>query len=122
MSASVLALGLLGWLAWPQANYDSLNGEQFQEGLQAHPDAYLLDVRTPREYASGHLKDARNVDITQSGFKEAIAKLDTSRPVYLYCRSGARSAKAASIVHSQGFAQVAHLSGGLRNWPGQVVR
>ncbi|GAB3319115.1 rhodanese-like domain-containing protein [Hymenobacter humi] len=89
---------------------------QFAEGLR-QPGAVLLDVRRPDEFAAGHLPGAVNIEVTAPDFAQRIAKLDNTRPTYVYCRSGARSANAAGQLATAGFAQVANLLGGVLDWP-----
>lgn len=79
------------------------------------PSAPILDVRTPGEYAQGHLRDARNVDVMGADFVDRVDALglDPETPVYLYCRSGNRSGKAARILRERGYARAFNV-GGLR--------
>ena len=64
----------------------------------------LVDVRTSEEYQSGHIKKAVNIDVMNAvNFERAFDKFDKNKPVYLYCRSGARSQKAASKLVNMGF-------------------
>jgi rhodanese-related sulfurtransferase len=78
---------------------------------QRAPDAPVLDVRTPEEYAAGRLDGAINVDVMAPDFQEridALAAEDTlvdEQPIYLYCRTGSRSGKAADILRAWGFAE-----------------
>ena len=58
-------------------------------------DALVVDVRTPSEYASGHVSGARNVDVNGGQLEASLDSVDRARPVYLYCRTGRRSAAAA---------------------------
>ena len=51
----------------------------------------IIDVRTPLEYNSGHIKDAKNIDLYSDDFNTEFDKLDKSKPVYVYCRSGGPS-------------------------------
>lgn len=73
--------------------------------------AYLIDVRTPEEYNEGHLRYAQNIDYKSASFKQDIAKLDRSKPVYLYCRSGNRSGKATDTLTLLGFKKVYNIGG-----------
>lgn len=68
------------------------------------PNAPVIDVRTPQEFASGHLADAVNVDVMARDFPQQIAALDLpdDGPVYLYCRSGNRSGQAAQMLRRMG--------------------
>lgn len=73
--------------------------------------AYLVDVRTPEEFDGGHLQYAKNINFNGADFKAEISKLDKSKPVYLYCRSGNRSGKAADTLKSLGFHSFYNIGG-----------
>lgn len=89
----------------------------FEAALQQAEAPQLLDVRTPGEFNSGHLVGARNVDITQPGFAEAVqAELDRARPVLVYCKVGGRSARAAQVLRQLGFTTIYDLKGGMLAW------
>jgi rhodanese-related sulfurtransferase len=81
----------------------------------------LVDVRRPDEFAGGHLPGAVNIDVTAPDFGQRIATLDQTKPTYVYCRSGARSATAAGQLATAGFAQVTNLLGGVLDWPEQLT-
>lgn len=76
----------------------------------------LIDVRTPEEYQSGTIEYARNMDYLDAGFKETILKLDKDAPVYLFCKSGKRSAAAKKVMQDAGFKKVNELAGGYLAW------
>ncbi len=77
----------------------------------------LVDVRTAKEYNNGHIKNAINIDFfNASAFKESFEKIKKEKPVYLYCRSGARSQKAARRLVAMGFSQIYDLKGGYARW------
>lgn len=82
--------------------------------LAAHPEAQVVDVRTPAEVdASGRLAGALVLDASAPGFLDrARAALDPSRPTLLYCRSGNRSGRAADQLAAAGFRTLAN-GGGL---------
>jgi rhodanese-related sulfurtransferase len=61
-----------------------------------------IDVRTPEEYAEGHVEGAANLDIRDAGFPEAIADLDPDGSYVVYCRTGNRSAQAATEMRALG--------------------
>ena len=83
----------------------------------AQPKVQLVDVRTPNEFKSGHIKNAVNIDFfNQAQFKNSIGKFDKNQPIYLYCRSGNRSKSAASLLSKMGFEQIYDLKGGYLNW------
>ncbi len=76
----------------------------------------LLDVRTPAEFASGHISGATNIDFESGTFESDIQKLDKSKSYAVYCRSGNRSGQATSLMAKDGFSTVFNLEGGLINW------
>ena len=77
----------------------------------------LVDVRTANEFNNGHIKNAINIDFFNPVKSDkAFEKLDKSKPVYLYCRSGARSLKAAKRLVGMGFLQIYDLKGGYMRW------
>nr|WP_295929192.1 rhodanese-like domain-containing protein [uncultured Dyadobacter sp.] len=90
--------------------------EEFENKLSKNKDAQLLDVRTPEEYEEGHLRNADNVDFKSTDFKDKITKLDKSKPVFVYCLSGGRSAAAASVLRENGFSEVYDMKGGYLKW------
>jgi thioredoxin len=76
----------------------------------------LLDVRKPEEYRNGHLKGAFQADwLDKKEFEERIQYLDKSKPVYVYCLVGGRSAAAASYLAQKGF-NVVNMEGGITAW------
>lgn len=70
------------------------------------PDTTIIDVRTPAEYAQGHLDGAVNIDLQSPGFGQEVDKLDRSGSYLVYCRSGNRSAYATQEMTSMGFTDV----------------
>ncbi len=79
-------------------------------------EVQLLDVRTAGEYAEGHLKGAMMVDVKSSSFLEDAKRLlKTDKPVAVYCRSGKRSAAAATQLTEAGY-RVINMEGGILRW------
>ncbi len=78
----------------------------------------ILDVRTPEEYAAGHIAGAVNVCVTctSPAFSEALIGLDKNATYLVYCHSGNRSATAVSIMSGQGFTKLYELAGGTIAW------
>ena len=73
------------------------------------PVSQVIDVRTPEEFAAGHVQGATNLDVESGAFEAAFAGLDKEAPFSLYCRSGRRSAIAADLMAKAGFTQVTDL-------------
>ena len=79
-------------------------------------DVQLVDVRTPMEYGQGHIDDAVNFNVNDEGFLSQIETLDKNKPVYLYCKMGGRSNRAAELLKSKGFSQIYDYTGGYTDW------
>lgn len=94
----------------------SLDPKGFKEGLDATPDAVLLDVRTPGEVEDGAIPGAVNIDFNAPDFGEKISALDKTKPYYVYCMGGGRSSKTVDKMKAEGFANVYNLEGGFKAW------
>ena len=75
-----------------------------------------LDVRTPGEFAEGHVEGARLIDFQSGNFENEIAALDKNATYAVYCRSGNRSGQAVKVMHDAGFHNVYNLNGGVIDW------
>jgi len=93
-----------------------LSGTEFKEKFTATPGAVLVDVRTAGEYRSGSIKGAINIDFLSPTFQKEFLKLSKSKPYFLFCRSGGRSAQACSMLAKEGYT-VYNLDGGIGEWP-----
>ena len=102
--------------------YKDLSVSEFEAMLAKDQSVQLLDVRTPEEFAEGHLGGAANIDWKADGFaQQAEATLSKERPVMLYCRSGRRSAEAAAVLDGLGF-KAYNMKGGILAWTGAGKR
>lgn len=89
---------------------------EFQQ-LISKKNVQLVDVRTPGEFKNGHIKNAKLINFFDKDFKtEILKKIDKNKPVYVYCKSGGRSAKAAKMYKEAGFKKVFNLLGGFNAW------
>ena len=87
--------------------------------LKSDSKSIILDVRTDAEVEDGMIPDAIHLDIHQGqGFISALEELDKTNHYYVYCRSGARSAQACSIMRQLGFTAAYNLLGGFNEWDG----
>lgn len=84
--------------------------------LHADDDRIVIDVRTPEEFADGHLARARNIDIHSPTFADEIAALDPDGSYLVYCRTANRSAGARELMTELGFGDVADIDGGTVAW------
>lgn len=76
----------------------------------------VLDVRTPKEFAAGHIKGAVNHDYNAKEFAASLAGLDKSKELLVNCASGGRSTACLKTLEQAGFKKVYHLDGGIRAW------
>jgi rhodanese-related sulfurtransferase len=114
--ASFAAIILLaGCSSTGSATTVSLNVSEFSQKI-TEPGVIIVDVRTPEEFASGHIEGALNIDFNSGNFENEITRLNPSETYAIYCRSGSRSGQAASIMHKAGFHDVSNLNGGLIDW------
>ncbi|WP_397363456.1 rhodanese-like domain-containing protein [Olleya sp. R77988] len=89
--------------------------------LENDENALILDVRTEEEVAEGKIPNALHIDIYKGqGFIYEVEELDKSKSVYVYCRSGGRSAQACAIMNQLGFEKTYNLMGGFSEWTGEV--
>jgi rhodanese-related sulfurtransferase len=80
-------------------------------------DALVFDVRTTEEFNLGHIKGSINIDFyDEKLFVDFFEKINKTKPIYIYCRSGNRSKKSSEILKKIGFVKVYDLSGGYKNW------
>ena len=84
--------------------------------LVADPGVTVIDVRTPEEFAAGHIARAQVVDFRAADFAERIGELDRNTPYFVYCHSGNRSGRATALMHELGFTTVYDLQGGITAW------
>lgn len=95
---------------------ESIDAKVFAEKLQSTENLQIIDVRTPDEFNSKHLDNAVNIDINSPSFTTEISKLDKSRPTFVYCLSGGRSATALSKMKALGFTEAYNMKGGMLKW------
>lgn len=86
------------------------------EKLIADKKVVVLDVRTPSEFAAGHIAGATNLDFHDKDFQAKLGKLDKSQPYLVHCAVGGRSGKAGKLMSTMDFKSVYDLKGGLTAW------
>lgn len=129
-SAAVLALGLsaAGCSGSPEVSATAgstasvapapaatLDASEFAAALK-RPGTTVVDVRTPAEFAQGHLPGAVNLDVSSPDFTQRLEALDVAAPYAVYCHSGNRSAAALAQMSALGFTAAYHLGGGVSAW------
>lgn len=112
----ILALSLINCKSPVEGETRVIDRTEFDQMTRSQ-DATILDVRTPEEYAGGYIKNAINIDVLEEdNFRSKVDSLDRSEPVYLYCRSGKRSAAASEILKEMGFKKIYDLENGYSGW------
>jgi rhodanese-related sulfurtransferase len=112
----VFALMMVVSLFAQAQSVKKLDPQNFDKKLKESKEAILIDVRTPGEFAQGHLVNALSIDIYANDFKSRVAKLDKTKPVFVYCKAGSRSGSAVDIMEDMGFKEIYDLSGGIISW------
>ena len=90
--------------------------EQAAKLLQENKKIVVLDVRTPEEFAVGHIAGATNLDFHNPDFEKKLSELDKSKSYLVHCAAGGRSAKTRDLMKKQQFQSIYHLEGGLKAW------
>lgn len=85
--------------------------------IKGKPGVLILDIRTPDEYAKGHIPGAKNVDCFGDDFDKQVAVLDASKPVLVHCASGGRSSQSMdALTAMKKFLVIYHLKAGFNGW------
>ena len=99
-----------------------LSQQDWISNLNSDTKSIILDVRTDAEVEEGMIPEAKHLDIHQGqDFISALEKLDKTNSYYVYCRSGARSGQACSIMQQMGFEKAYNLLGGFNDWEGETI-
>lgn len=116
LAGATLILASCGSGSGDNAAYKSGNVKMADSLISASGDEQIVDVRTPEEFAEGHIEGAQNIDWKNSDFAINVQALDKSKPVLVYCHSGNRSKSAAEYLSNNGFTAVYELEGGMSAW------
>ena len=96
--------------------YETISPSEAKKRIDSGEDVVILDVRTPAEYAQRHIKGSVLLPVDELRDKAESLLKDKSKPLFVYCLSGARSSQASSVLSSFGYTKVYNL-GGIMNWP-----
>jgi rhodanese-related sulfurtransferase len=86
--------------------------------IDARDDLTVIDVRTPGEFASGHIEGAINIDFKARDFADQLSRIDPDKAYLIHCRSGARSKASLKTFKALNFTNVTHMDGGTIGWNG----
>jgi len=90
--------------------------------IEKNPDMVVLDIRTPEEFASGHIPASINIDYKAENFESELKKLDRSKSYLMHCRSGRRSTAALDIFSKLGFDHIIHIDDGILGWNKELTK
>ncbi|MEY4433221.1 MAG: hypothetical protein RLZZ44_1355 [Bacteroidota bacterium] len=113
---TVLSFVMVSCNGQPSKNIKIIDPIAFKKEINATPNAQILDVRTPEEFASNPIPNAQNLNWLSDDFTSKTTKYDKSQPVFVYCKIGGRSHKAAEKLAELGFTQIIELEGGILKW------
>ena len=105
----LIAAALLGFIPVMSSCSSSSQTKDTTPVMSLTPASIVIDVRSAAEFAEGHVPGAVNLDINNGSFQAKLSSLDNSVGYALYCRSGSRSAMAAELMATAGFADVRDL-------------
>ena len=101
----------------PAAAVKNVSPKDAEALIKDQPGVLILDIRTPDEFAKGHIPGAKNVDFFSDDFEKQVAALDSSKPVLVHCASGNRSSQAVEkIAALRKFKGIYHLKAGFSGW------
>lgn len=115
---SISAIVLLFTIAGFTQNQITLELDAFYSKIKAEKNPQLIDARSPEEFAINHLNGAVNFNLETKNYAEYVAKLDKSRPVFIYSIGAGRSNLLAKELLKNGFTEVHDLQGGIAAWIG----
>jgi len=88
--------------------------QHWRQGVSSSIPFMFLDVRTPKEYAEGHIKGAVLIPVQE--LEQRMAEVPKDKQVYVYCHSGVRSSRAASMLAQHGYTNIENVVGGIEAW------
>ena len=100
--------------------YSQITMEEARQRLSIECGFIILDVRTPEEFAAGHIPGALNIPNETIGTDEIPQLPEKEQRIYVYCRSGNRSKQAAEKLIALGYTDIVEI-GGIIDWPGETV-
>ncbi|MBR9922075.1 MAG: rhodanese-like domain-containing protein [Bacteroidetes bacterium] len=98
--------------AVPEVVHELLEPADFASKISKSDDWHLIDLRTPDEYESGHLKGAVNINYFDPAFGDSLKQLDAGIPIFIYSQTSKRSTKALPAIKEAGFTVIYELKGG----------
>ena len=121
MKPQILSLLFISFLfircqGQPSKTVQTIDVKAYAEKLKTTENPQLLDVRTPEEFSVEHIENATNVNWNSNDFVSKTSNLNKTKPVFVYCKVGGRSAQAANKLAEMGFKEIYNLEGGILKW------
>jgi rhodanese-related sulfurtransferase len=121
---TIIVVVILGfWLLSPTAKSDqqikAVSPKEASTLINQHmgdSDFIILDIRTPKEYQSGHIENSIMIDFYSKTFAADVNRLDKEKTYFIYCRSGNRSKRSMGLFKKLKFQKIYHLSSGINSW------
>lgn len=110
------AAALAGCTGSAAHGYETHDVRDWKQLYESTPGAFLLDVRTPQEYVQGHLANATLIPVDAVRANADRLPEDKTTPIFVYCRSGNRSATASATLADLGYTNVHNMAGGILDW------
>lgn len=101
-------------------NVKHVDNEELQNLMKENKDLVILDVRSANEYQSGHIPNAKNIDINDLQVQINSIRKYQDKPILLYCASGFRSRNAYNILNKAGFTKLYNLNKGIYSYKGKL--
>ncbi len=137
-TGTILGIVIVGFIltgVWGQNETNSVASSQTQQLgnitpkeahtlIQEHqndPNFVILDVRTPGEFAQGHIENAINIDYYSKTFRDKLSELDRQKTYLVYCRSGNRSSRTLQIMKELNYNNAYNMTGGILQWNAQKL-
>jgi phage shock protein E len=103
-------------MAPTQNTSNLLSPQQVAEKKGAQSNLVIVDVRTPDEYAQGHIEGALSINYYDADWSKQMDQLSKDQPIVVYCAVGGRSGKAFAVLKKLGFKEVYDMKGGFDAW------
>ena len=119
LAATFLGLYFLAPIARSDQQFTAVSPKEALALIERHnedDDFVILDIRTPGEYNSGHLKNSILIDYYSEAFKTEVSRLDKEKTYLVHCRSGNRSTRSMGLFKKLKFQKIYHLSSGINGW------
>jgi len=112
----LILLCSLSFGLFAQTQVEEISIQQFEHLKNSDEDINILDIRTPKEFNAGHIKNAININFYDKDFDQQIQKLDKNKTIVVYCHSGYRSHRSLKLFEDKGFETVYDMTDGYKGW------